>query len=75
MPGRFHLDPGSLVDRLFHEVVPVVNAVMRNTPVESLPHVSLQQSDCQPPVPSNPGAIPDSFHPGIRASIRWQLGF
>jgi hypothetical protein len=76
LPGRVHLDPGEFVDRLFGEVLTVLNQLIRETPVERLPHVSLAPSDLGPPGPRmNRSGAPDTFHPGIRTSIRWQLGF
>lgn len=75
LPGRVHLDPGEFVDRLFGEVMTVLNELMRETPVEQLPHVSLAPSELRPPGPrmDRSGSL-DTFHPGIRTSIRWQLG-
>jgi len=48
----------------------MLNRIMEETPVERLPHVTLQPSDSLPPsaAQSNP------FVELNRQSIRWQLG-
>ncbi|MGO9910667.1 MAG: hypothetical protein ACLPQS_05850 [Acidimicrobiales bacterium] len=71
LPGRAHVDPGVLVDRLFETVIPLLNELMDRTPVERLPHVNLQPSDLEPPT----GGLPNPFELRVRQRIRWQLGF
>jgi hypothetical protein len=75
LPGRVHVDPGVFVDRLFVEVVLLLNDLMANTPMERLGHVSLSPADCIPPPPAAHGQLAEPFEPWIRTSIRWQLGF
>jgi hypothetical protein len=71
---RLHLDPGVFADRLTHEVVWLLNELMRQTPIERLPKVVLSDADCQPPA-GRPGLdIWNEFAPWARKSIRWQLG-
>lgn len=71
LPGRSHVDPGLLVDRLLVSTVETLNALMAATPVEMLPHVALAPSDRLPPDPKD--AL-DPFAPWIRQSIGLQLG-
>jgi hypothetical protein len=74
MPDRWHLDPGVFCDRLFEEVIALLNDLMRETPVERLPHVNLSVADTQPPSGGDPSRS-NLFDPWIRSSIRWELGF
>ena len=73
IPGECHVDPGEFADRLFDEVVVLLNKIMENTPVERLVGVSLIADDSAPPssVPNRP----NFFDPWAMKSIRWQLGF
>lgn len=71
---RLHLDPGVLADRLMNEVVWLLNELMKQTPVERLPKVALNGTDCQPPTGPPGRAMWDEFAPWARKSIRWQLG-
>jgi hypothetical protein len=75
LPGRSHVDPGVLVDRLFEAVVDLLNDLMARTPVELLSDVNLSARDSQPSQASRAGGDLDPFAPWIRQSIRLQLGF
>jgi hypothetical protein len=70
VPGRFHADPGILLEQLLPRVLHLLNKIMDATPVERLTHVSLQPSNSLPPH----GAQSDPFDELNRLSIRWQLG-
>jgi hypothetical protein len=69
IPDRILADPGVVVDRIFEEVVVLLNAIMAATPVESLPNVALAPGDLRPPSRRD-----DTFSEQNRLSIRWQLG-
>jgi hypothetical protein len=69
LPGRLHVDPGVLLDRLLPLVTGLLNELMTATPVERLSGVSLQPADLVPP--SGKG---EAFGEPERHSIRWQLG-
>jgi hypothetical protein len=71
LPGRSHVDPGILVDRLFQAFPSLLNELMDETPVERLAHVRLKPLDAQPPDSADPM---DAFATWVRRSIRWQLG-
>lgn len=71
LPGRTHVDPGLLVDRLLVNAIELLNALLAATPVERLRHVVLSPSDAIPP---NPEDTTDPFAGWIRQSIRLQLG-
>jgi hypothetical protein len=71
-PGRTYIDPGVLVDRLMINTLALLNALMAETPVETLKHVALSPSDQLPPSPKDAGVL---FTPWIMRSIRMQLGF
>lgn len=70
IPGRLHFDPGVLLEQLFPRVLAMLNAIMDETPVESLAHVALRPEDSAPPTGPHSGA----FMEVNRQSIRWQLG-
>jgi hypothetical protein len=70
IPGGLHFDPGVLIEELLPRVLAMLGRIMDKTPVESLAHVSIAQSECVPP--TNGGA--DTFGEVNRQSIRWQLG-
>lgn len=72
VPGRTHIDPGLLVDRLLVNVIELLNALMAATPVERLPHVALSPTDMSPPDSTGLDQT-DPFAPWIRQSIRLQL--
>jgi hypothetical protein len=72
VPGRTHIDPGLLVDRLLVNVIELLNTLMAATPVERLPHVALSGTDMNPP-DSTGSDQTDPFAPWIRQSIRLQL--
>jgi hypothetical protein len=67
LPRRLHFDAGVLIEQLLPRVITMLNKIMDATPVETLPHVSLQASDLVAP---NDG----SFVEINRQSIGWQLG-
>jgi hypothetical protein len=75
LPDRVFLDPGVFVDRIFEEVLLLLNKLMRETPVERLPHVALSKADREPPPDSGRRLFGDPFDMAPRTSIRWQLGF
>jgi hypothetical protein len=68
IPGRFHADPGILLERLFPLLLDLMNSIMEATPVEKLSGVALGPSHRDPP--HGP-----PFDERARLSIRWQLGF
>jgi len=68
IPGRFHADPGILLERLLPLLVNVMNAIMKRTPVDSLSGVHLEPASLLPPAT-------EPFDERTRLSIRWQLGF
>lgn len=73
--GMSHVEPAVLVDRLFDEVVKLLNGLMRETPVELLPHVTITAENSQPPVEDPPRGNFETFSEWNRLAIRWQLGF
>jgi hypothetical protein len=68
------LDAAVFADRLMIEVVAFLNDLMRQTPVEKLPHAALKDVDRAPPAGKPGRDISDEYAPWIRRSIRWQLG-
>ena len=72
IPGRSHVEPAVLVDKLFETVVELLNALMKETPVERLAHVTVTVEDSGPPAPEH-GRM-DTFSEWNRLAIRWQLG-
>lgn len=70
LPGRFHVDPGVLVEELFVQVIPLLNELMDHTPIESLPEASLTAADLGPPAGRD-----SPFNETCRFSIRKQYGF
>lgn len=68
IPDRFHVEPGTLIERVVIETVGVLNELMSLTPVEQLPGSHLAEGH---------GGPPDDhvFGEANRLSIRWQLGF
>lgn len=69
LPGRFHVDPGVLVEAIFVEVIPLLNELMDLTPVESLPDANLTAADLGPPAERD-----SPFNEASRFSIRMQYG-
>lgn len=53
IPGRFHADPGILLEQLLPRVLQMLNEIMDATPVEQLSHTQLEASDRQPPAGSD----------------------
>jgi hypothetical protein len=72
--GSVQVNPSIFVERLWPEIVRVLNATMTATPVERLGNVNLTPVDLQPP-PDSTNGQPGHFDQAIRNSIRWQLGF
>lgn len=70
LPGRFHVDPGVLVEELFVDVIPLLNELMDHTPVESLPEANVTAADLGPPTERG-----SPFSEVCRFSIRKQYGF
>ncbi|WIG60499.1 MAG: hypothetical protein OJF49_003247 [Ktedonobacterales bacterium] len=73
--GLSLVQPAVLVDRLFEEVVKLLNDLIRETPVESLPHVTITADNSRPPIDRPPRGNLDTFSEWNRLAIRWQLGF
>lgn len=72
-PGRSHVEPAILVDKLFEEVVVMLNQLLGKTPVEQFEHVKITEVNSHPPTDeARRGGI---FSELARLSIRWQLGF
>jgi len=69
------VNPATLVDKLFEEVVILVNDLMRATPVEKLSHVQAANLTNMPPPPKDNHPTSDTFSEWNRLTIRWQLGF
>jgi hypothetical protein len=72
--GSSLVDPARLVERLFPNVLALLNETMEKTPVERLRHVQLTAADSQPFSNGRPDQ-PDWYSERNRLSIRWQLGF
>lgn len=71
-PNLNEIKPGVLVDKLFEEVVVLLNNIMKNTPVETLDHLDDTHRHTGPPNENKSG---DPFSEWNRKTIRWQLGF
>jgi hypothetical protein len=71
IPGRFHADPGVLLEQLLPRVLHMLNRIMDEAPVEKLSGVNLAPGDSGPP---NKEGHSETFHELNRQSIRWQLG-
>jgi hypothetical protein len=67
LPGRLHADPDIFFERLLPAIIELLNNLMTETPVETLPGVSLKSEHLFPPRDI-------SFGEHERQSIRWQLG-
>ncbi|MFF4868469.1 hypothetical protein [Streptomyces sp. NPDC000961] len=67
--GRMHADPEKILELTFQRVLEILNAIMRETPVETLPGVHLTPANCAPP--NNPS---DRYSEMQRQGVRWQLG-
>lgn len=65
------VQPGVLVDKLFEEVLTLLNDIMKNTPVENLDHLDDSSILTGPPNADKPG---DPFSEWHRKTIGWQLG-
>lgn len=72
-PGRSHIDPGVLVDRIAERALPVIDAVLAATPVEVLGG-DPSNPGWREPEPAAAGKPPTVWDPWVRTSIRWQLG-
>ena len=72
--GSSLADPALFVERLFPQVLTLVNEAMEQTPVERLSHVALTPADSQPPR-GGQGGHASWYSERNRHSIRWQLGF
>jgi hypothetical protein len=68
------VDPGLFIERLFPEVLTLLNEVMEKTPVERLSNVQLASADGQSPTDRRTGQA-RWYSERNRLSIRWQLGF
>jgi hypothetical protein len=72
--GAVQVNPAIFVERLWPEILRVLNDTMTATPVERLGNVNLAPADLQPP-PDSTSGDPGTFDLVNRNSIRWQLGF
>ena len=72
--GSSLADPALFVERLFPQVLTLVNEAMEQTPVERLSQVALTPADSQPPR-GGQGGHASWYSERNRHSIRWQLGF
>lgn len=70
LPGRTHVDPASVLDRLFEYVPTLLNELMEKTPVEQLQGVAITPADCLPPT----GEISNPFSPLLSGCVRRLLG-
>jgi len=70
-PNEVLVDAPQFIAMLLPRIVAMLNDVMRLTPVETLPGVTLTEADARPPV-SRP--VVDPFSEECRLSVRWQLG-
>jgi len=71
LPNEVLVDAPQFIAMLLPRIVAMLNDVMRLTPVETLPGVTLTETDARPPV-SRP--VVDPFSEECRLSVRWQLG-
>jgi hypothetical protein len=71
IPGRFHADPGRLVDLIFPEVLTFLDQLLAATPVHLLPHVDISKVSTGPPADTLRKQPWDSR---FRQRIRWQIG-
>lgn len=65
------VNPGILVDRIFEEVIILLNDIMRHTPVDRLSHIEKANKSNKPP----DDKFGEPFSEWDRTTIRWQLGF
>jgi hypothetical protein len=72
--GVILINPSTFIERLWPEILRLLNETMVATPVERLSNVNLAPADCVPPPDSTDGT-PGTFDEANRNSIRWQLGF
>lgn len=72
--GSSLVDPAGFVERLFPNVLTLLNEAMEQTPVERLGHVQLTAADSQPSPDGRAGQT-NWYSERNRLSIRWQLGF
>lgn len=75
LPGRSHVDPAVLADRLFEEVVKLLNSLLKETPVESLAQVRVTAASKLPPKNKPDRGSFNTFSEWNRKAIRGQLGF
>ena len=68
------VNPAIFVERLWPEILRVLNETMVATPMERLANVSLTPAGHLPP-PDSTSGVPGVFDEPNRLSIRWQLGF
>jgi hypothetical protein len=55
LPGELHADPGMLFERLFPDVISLLNELMSATPVEALTGVAHKPEDLERlPAPTSP---------------------
>lgn len=65
------VNPGILVDRIFEEVVALLNDIMKSTPIDRLSHI--EKANKSNKLPDDKFGEP--FSEWNRTTIRWQLGF
>lgn len=72
LPGRTHVDPATMLDRLFECVPALLNELMKKTPVERLQGVRLTPDDELSRRVEDP--LSDPFSPLLSACVRRLLG-
>ncbi|WP_157411321.1 hypothetical protein [Actinoplanes rectilineatus] len=69
---ELRVDPGTVLELLLPRIILLLNDVMRETPLDSLPEVSITPADSLPPASAD--GIFDEFSAPQRACIRALLG-
>jgi hypothetical protein len=72
LPGRTHVDPAIVLDRLFEYAPALLNELMEKTPVEQLQGVTITPGDRIPPRGNNQNSNP--FSPLHSGCVRRLLG-
>jgi hypothetical protein len=72
LPGRTHVDPRSVLDRLFEYVPTLLNDLMEKMPVEQLQGVAITPADRLPPTEKS--AFSNPFSPLLSGCVRRLLG-
>jgi hypothetical protein len=72
-PDEFYADPGLMLEVLIQHLLPVLDQIMRATPVERVAGVNLSRDDHEHPQQRSPYII-DTFSIAQRACVRTLLG-